>query len=140
MTCWLVNSNSKYKNNNPNGYKYMLRQNMVAAYYGVNWKVDKIKKGDLVLLYHNENRIIAVGCVVQEFEEHDYEEISDIEHRVDVNWIWKASFNEKSEPVNPINRYDVNISMVNGTVNNVSNQIDYKKLFEEIAKNQNFDL
>lgn len=140
MTCWLVNSNSNSKNNNPNGYKYMLRQNMVAAYYGVNCSVDKIKKGDIVLLYHNENRIIAVGCVVHEFERHDYEEISDVEHRVDLNWIWKAKFNDKSEPIDFINRYDLGITMVNGTVINVSSQVDYKKLLEKIAEKQSFDL
>ena len=140
MTCWLVNSNSKSKNNNPNGFKYMIRQNMVAAYYEVNRSVDKIKKGDIVLLYHNENRIIAVGCVVHEFKQHDYEEISDVEHRVDVNWIWKSKFNEKSEPIDYINRHDLGISMVNGTVINVTNQVDYKKLLGEIAIKQVFDL
>ena len=34
MKSWLINTNSKAKNGNPNGYKYMLRQNK-ADFIGV---------------------------------------------------------------------------------------------------------
>lgn len=53
----------------------MLRQNKVSAYYGRAKIVDKIKAKDLVLLYHNDNRVIAVGAVVHCSEGHDYSDL-----------------------------------------------------------------
>ncbi|MGO5000511.1 hypothetical protein ACEN2G_13340 [Oceanisphaera sp. W20_SRM_FM3] len=44
MKTWLVNTNTKGKNGNPNGFKYMLRQNKASAYYDRAPEVDKIKK------------------------------------------------------------------------------------------------
>ena len=55
MKTWLVNTNSKTSHHNPNGFKYMLRQNKASAYYDRATEVDKIKEHDLVLLYHNDN-------------------------------------------------------------------------------------
>ncbi len=120
----------------------MIRHNKVAAYYNpANSKIDKIEKGDLVLLYHNDNQIVAVGCVVKEFVRHVFQQcMNDIEHWADVNWIWKASFSEKNgifNPLNPIPRTDeLGIPMVNGTVINISNSLNHKTLLEEIAKRQ----
>lgn len=138
MNTWLVNTNTKGKNGNPNGFKYMLRQNKASAYYDRAPEVDKIKKSDLVFLYHNDNRIIAVGAVVNQYEGHDYEELNEVEHWVDVNWLWKADFDDNFEPTNPIDRNKLGITMVNGTVVNVTKQVDYKVLFEEIAMKQKF--
>jgi len=135
MKTWLVNTNSKEENNNPNAYQYMLRQNRVAAYYTRAHAIDKIGVGDLVLLYHNDNRIIAVGAVVTAFKGHDFSDITDVEHSADVNWIWIANFTD-SNPTNPINRNTVGITMVNNTVVNVTDQIDYRVLFEEISSKQ----
>ncbi len=137
MKSWLVNTNSKAKNGNPNGYKYMLRQNKAATNYDKSSSVDKISKGDLVLLYHNENRIIAVGAVIKESEEHDFSDMN-IEHWVDLNWLWKADFNNNEQPINSINRNDLNITMVNNSVVNITSQINYENLFQEICKRQNF--
>jgi len=138
MKTWLVNSNNKAESANPNGFKYMLRQNKAAAFYDRAPGIDKIKKGDLVCLYHNENRIIAVGAVVKPYGGHDFDEITKIEHWVDVNWLWKATFDDKDNPINPIDRNTIGITMVNGTVVNVTKQINYKELLSQMSSNQEF--
>lgn len=138
MKTWLVNTNIKGENGNPNGFKYMLRQNKASAYYDRALEVDKIRKSDIVLLYHNDNRIIAVGAVVNPYEGHDYKALNEVEHWVDVNWLWKASFDDNFIPTNYINRNKLGITMVNGTVVNVTDQVDYKALFEEMAMKQQF--
>lgn len=138
MRTWLVNTNSKGENGNPNAYKYMLRQSKAAAFYDRAEAIDGISEGDLILLYHNQNRIIAVGCVVNSFQGHDFAEMNYIEHWVDVNWLWKADFDNDFEPVNYINRNDIEITMVNGTVVNVTEQVNYRELFVKIAEMQNF--
>lgn len=137
MNVYLVNTNSKLSNHNPNGYSYMLWQNRVMTYYrnSSQTQVDLISKGDLILLYHNENRIIAVGFAVSGVQTNDYEDIGYVEHFVNVNWIWKALFNGNI-PQNSINRNDIGITMVNGAVVNVTNQINFKALLENIASRQ----
>ena len=89
MNTYLVNTNSKPSNGNPNGFKYMLWQNRVMTYYRRQdqTKVDLISKGDLVLLYHNDNRIIAVGFAVSDVQTNDFEDIKYVEHFVNVNWM-----------------------------------------------------
>ncbi len=138
MKTWLVNTNTKGENGNPNAFKYMLRQNKAAAFYDRAPEIDKIKKGDLVCLYHNHNRIIAVGSVVTPYQGHDFSDMESIEHWVDVNWLWKADFDNDFEPINFIDRNELNITMVNGTVVNVTDQVNYKELLVQIAKHQSF--
>lgn len=135
MKTWLVNTNSR---EDISAFKYMIRQNRAIAYGDKAVSVDKIKKGDLVCLYHNDNRIIAVGAVIADHEGHDYEDIRELERWVDANWLWKARFDDDFEPIDSINRHDLSITMVNGTVVNVTEQMDYKALMTEIAKRQNF--
>lgn len=89
-----------------------------------------------MFLYHNENRIIAVGTVVTPYQGHDFEDMEEIEHWVDINWIWKAKFNEDFEPTNSIDRNVLGITMVYGTVVNVTDQVDYKELLSQIASRQ----
>ncbi len=147
MRAWLVNTNTKSgrpeeKRDNPNGFKYMLRHNKAAGYYPSKPQLDRIQIGDLVLLYHNENRVIAIGCVVSPPQEHDYEDIAIAETWVDVNWLWKADFN-KLDPTNPINRHNIGLGSFAGiefrvTVLEVTNHLDYKALFSEIASRQKF--
>ena len=64
--------------------------------------------------------------------------MEEIEHWVDVNWIWKAKFDSSFEPLNSIDRNDLGITMVNGTVVNVTDQVDYKELFSQITIRQEF--
>lgn len=138
MKVWIVNTNTKSENGNPNAFKYMLRQNRAAAFYDRAQEIDKIEKGDVVLLYHNDNRIIAVGAVVVPFEGHDFGDIEKVEHWVDVNWLWMADFNSDYIPINSINRHSLGITMVNGTVVNVTDQINYRELLSQIANLQIF--
>ncbi|ABA57209.1 conserved hypothetical protein [Nitrosococcus oceani ATCC 19707] len=134
MKTWLVNTNIRPENGNPNAFKYMLRQNKAAAFYGRAVEIDNICRGDLVCLYHNDNRIIAVGAVVEPYQGHDFEEMELIEHWVDVNWLWKADFNDSFEPLNSIDRRELGIKMVNGTVINITDQVNYKELLTQIAQ------
>lgn len=136
MKVWLVNSNSKENNENPHGFQYMLRHNKASAYYDRRTEINKISPNDLVLLYHNENRIIAVGFALGR-NNHDFEEINDIEHWIDVNWFWKAEF-VNNLPTNSINRNNIGIKMVIATVNDITNQINYQELLKEIGTKQKF--
>jgi len=139
MKTWLVNSNSNPSNRGPHCFEYMIRHNKVAAYYDpYNKQINSINKEDMVLLYHNQNRVIAVGFVVKEFTGHDYQpDMGSVdEHWVDVNWIWKATFDNQLKPTNPIIRTDLDITMVGKTVVNITDQLDYRGLLEEIAKRQ----
>ena len=139
MKAWLVNTNSKLENEGSHCFEYMLRHNKAAAYHDTwNTQIDPIEKGDLILLYHNNNKIIAVGFVVKAFESHDYQEtMGDVEHWVDVNWLWKVSFDNQLNPINPIMRTDeLNIPVVLRTVINITEHINYRLLLEEVAKRQ----
>jgi len=118
MNTWYVNTNAKHCED---CYEYMLKQNRIASWY--NSAVNKIKKGDLILLHHNRKGFIAIGFTTSDFKQHF--EFSE-EKWIEVKWIFK-DFN------NPINHNDIDF---NGaflrTVQNVS--IDYKKLFIEMSK------
>lgn len=116
----------------------MLRQSKAATFYGNAKDIDKIEKADLILLYHNNNRVIAVGSVVTPYQGHDFKDMDKIEHWVDVNWLWKATFDENYKPLNSINRNDLEITMVNGAVVNITDQLNYNKLFEQISLRQTF--
>ena len=137
MKTWLVNTNSKEENGNPHAFKYMLRQNKASAFYSRGQTVDKIESGDLVLLYHNQNRVIAVGAVVTKFQGHDFVDTLPIEHWVDVNWLWKTDIDKGENPTDFIDRNKIGITMVNGTVINITDQVNYKELFAQIALKQN---
>jgi len=139
MKTWLVNSNNKASNKGQHCFEYMIRHNKVAAYYDpYNKQINLLRKGDLVLLYHNENRVIAVGFVVKEFKGHDYQKDmgSVDEHWADVNWIWKATFDSSLNPINPIIRTDIDITMVGKTVVNITEQLNHLTLLQEIGARQ----
>lgn len=135
MNIWSVNTNSNEDNGNPNGFLIMLRQNRVATYYQRADDVGNIQNGDLILLYHNNNRVIAVGYALQN-SRHDFIDIASIERWVDVNWIWKANFNELLEPTNSISRNNLKFISVRRAVNNITGEIDIIALLTEIGKRQ----
>ena len=137
MKIWLINTNNNADNSNPNGFKTMLRQNKVAAYYNRKETIDRIEPQDMVLLYHNQNRVIAVGFVVND-EEHDFSDMGDIEHFVSVNWCWKANFDNEFEPTNSIDRETIEITSFRNTVINITNQVNCRVLLQEIGKRQNY--
>jgi hypothetical protein len=135
MKAWLVNSNNNEDNGNPNGYRYMLQQNRVIAYYDRRAEINKIQNGDLVLLYHNQTGIIAVGYALNS-DFHDFEDITKVENWVNINWIWKVRFNNNSNLCeNPIDRKLLGITNVYGTVIEINN-LETLNLLEEIGKRQ----
>lgn len=141
MKTWLINTNSNPDNGNPNGFQIMLRQNKVSAFYDRKDTVNGISEGDLILLYHNQNRIIAVGYALKLVEQ-DFGDITEVEHAVDVNWFWKADFRENGDgtllPTNYIDRHILGFTSVRRTVENITNQINHFNLLVEIGKRQNY--
>lgn len=137
MNAWLVNTNSNPRNGNENGYKYMLRQNKAASFYGRNKAIDKIKKGNLVLIYHNKTGVIAVGAVVKNKQKHDFPDTHHIEHWVDLNWLWKAEFDDEN-PINPIDCKVLGVPVVGKAVIEITKQLNYKVLFEKICEKQRY--
>lgn len=136
MEIWLVNSNNNEDNGNPNGFRYMLHQNRVIAYYDRRTEIDKIQENDLVLLYHNQTGIIAVGFALK-IETHDFSVIQEVEHWANVNWIWKATFDEKiNQFKNPIDRRIIGIDNVFGTVLKIDS-LNTNILLTEIGRRQN---
>jgi len=118
MKTWYVNSNEKYCKK---CHQYMLRQNKIVSWY--NSAIDKIKKGDLILLYHNKKGFIGIGFAISNPE---YNEEFKDENFIEVNWICKTFDN-------PI-KYE-NIEF-NGAFSRTVQQasVNYKKLFEEMAQ------
>ena len=137
MKTWLVNSNSNDANDNPNGYRFMLRQNKVAAFFDRRTKIDKIGAGDLVLLYHNNNRVIAAGFVLDSAP-HDYAELDAVEHWKDINWIWTANFDTDFNPTNSIDRRELGFDSVRHTVNDISDELNHLALLQAIGQRQSF--
>ena len=138
MKVYVVNSNVNPSNKCPNCFQYMLRQNRVITYYDRANQVNGIQAGDLVLLYHNDNRVIAVGFAVKDHEEHNYSHIASHEHWVDVNWLWKTVLNKNYNPVNPIDRNSVGFNIPRRTVEDVTKQINLSNLLEEMGKRQRY--
>ena len=138
MRAWLVNTNTKPENGNPNGFKHMLRHNKAAGYYDAGSQLNGIQIGDVVMLYHNQNRIVAIGCVVSQPQQYDFEDIAHFETWVDANWLWKADFNQNDQTNNFIDRRNIGLGVLAGielarTVIEVTNHLDYKALLAEIS-------
>ena len=66
MVAWLVNTNSNAANGNPNGYKFMLRQNKVAAYWGRKNAVDGLdeKPTSKVIAMRPYKRFMQIAAAV----------------------------------------------------------------------------
>ena len=133
MNIYLVNTNNNPANGNPNGYKYMLREGFVATYYGNKTDIDVVRPGDMVLLYHNDNRIIAVGFVLSGVNPRDF---WPEEHFAHVKWVWKVNFNESFAPLNPIMRDEIHLSTgdVRRAVENISSKIQYDELWKIVSQ------
>jgi len=114
-------------------YKDMLLSNKISAYYDAISQLEQIKQGDLILLYHKNWKVIAVGFAISNVLTNDMLKDNDIESFVYVNWIFKANDNLE-------NAIDYRV-IANGnppppTVSPVKT-VNERKLFEEISKNQN---
>lgn len=144
MRVYLVNSNLTYCSE---CWKYMLRQNRVIV-----WDIPPsmtrynqlkvIKKGDLVLLYHKDNRIIATCFAANDCQEHELGFMMDREWWVDVNWIWKSVVtSDNRDPADPIDRHHVGLGRLQGielshSVVDITGDIDLRLLLEQIGQRQ----
>ena len=118
MKVYYVNTN---KSNCKKCYEMMLNQNRVISWY--NTQLQNIKKGDLILLYHNDKGFIGVGFAITKMKD-SYE--CENEHFVEVKWILKTFDN-------PIQANNIDFKgMFNKTAQVCS--INFEKLFEEISK------
>jgi predicted Mrr-cat superfamily restriction endonuclease len=118
MNTWYINTNEKHCKK---CYEYMLKQNKIVSWY--NSAIDKVKEGDLILLYHNQIGFIAIGFAISNPE---YNEEFKEENFVEVSWICKTFDN-------PINHNDIEFKgAFSRTAQKVT--INYKRLFIEMAK------
>jgi len=121
-------------NNCDRCYKDMLLSNKVSAYYDAIKQLEQIKKGDLILLYHKNWKVIAVGFAISDVLTNDMLRHENRESFVYVNWIFKA--NNKLE--NAIDyRKIADGNPPPPTVSPIY-KVNERKLFEEISKKQNF--
>ena len=72
-------------------YKDMLLSNKISAYYDAISQLEQIKQGDLILLYHKDWKVIAVGFAISNVLTNDMLKNNDRESFVYVNWIYKAN-------------------------------------------------
>lgn len=141
MDYWLVHTNNT-EEGTPNAFKYMLRQGVVGTFYGKKEAVEKLEVGDIVLLYHGSNQIIGVGAVVQTYEPHDIKRIDNITHQADVNWIWKAHFDDDWNPLDSIMRENIEKDTWSKrhAIENITGKVKCSALLREIAKKQKYYL
>ena len=134
MNAWSINTNIK---NNADSWDEMISQNKISAYYGKGKTLERINESDLILLYHNNNRFIAVGIAVSRAKSPSHipqgSPSSGLEEFVNVKWLWKTRNTDNS-----IIRQDVGITTKRHihTLIDITDRLDYKKLFTEIAKKQ----
>jgi hypothetical protein len=129
MKIWRIGTNQRDKDGfgEKQASSFVINQNIVIAWKGLKPNIHKVKKGDLILSYHNDNRIIAVGYAVSEIKDHkDYEE----QEYFEADWIWKTD----ESVSNPILRNEIDMNNARGTVIDMTNGIDIAKLLAEIGK------
>ena len=113
-------------------YRDMLMTNRVSAYYDAIKQLKKINQGDLILLYHKDWKVIAVGFAISNLLTNH--ELKDIEGFVYVNWIFKAN----DDLDNAIDYRDIADGNPPPPTVSPIYSLDEKKLLEEISKRQNF--
>ena len=85
--CHVVNTNSSHDRT---ACRHMLDNNRVSAFWGKKRTIDRIQKGNRVLLYHNKVGVIACGNALAGFQVDDYGDGNGEEHFVPVNWTVKV--------------------------------------------------
>jgi len=114
-------------------YKDMLMSNKVSAYYDAIGQLNQISKGDLILLYHKDWKVIAVGFSISDVLTNGMLD-DGIESFVYVNWIFKAN----SDLKNSIDYRKIAKGKPPPPTVSPIYSVDTEKLFNEISKNQNF--
>ena len=81
---FIVNTNIAWSKQN---YKEMLQHNLAAAYGDRRYGIERIKKGDNILLYHSGIGIIAIGKAKGKIHKDEETE----KYCFDVNFSWKIN-------------------------------------------------
>ena len=133
MNAWSINTNIK---NNADSWDEMISQNKISAYYGKGKTLERINESDLILLYHNNNRFIAVGIAVSKAKSPSHipqgSPSSGLEEFVNVKWLWHTREIDNSIIRENIMRIKTKRHIP--TLIDITDRLDYKKLFTEIAK------
>ncbi len=90
---FIVNTNSRYM---PKIYKEMLKEKKAAAYYNRKEKISKIRKGNIVFLYHNRVGVIAYGRTNDSYKKKEIDGDEDEEYYIPLKFSWKI--NPDTEP------------------------------------------
>lgn len=85
--CHAVNTNISH---DPGAWKHMLTKNRASGFYGTKRTIDRIQKGDRVILYHKGVGAIAYGTALSGFQVDDYDGGKGEEHYVSVKWDTKV--------------------------------------------------
>ncbi len=111
----------------------MLMSNKISAYYDAIKQLEQINQGDLILLYHKNWKVIAVGFAISNVLTNDMLKHNDRESFVYINWIFKAN-DDLNNSIDYRNIADGNPPPP--TISPVY-KVNEKKLFEEMSKKQN---
>lgn len=80
---YIVNTNKTYM---PEVYKQMVENKKASAYYTRKRLIKKIKKDDIVCLYHVGVGVIGIGTATTEYQKKEYAQNPDAEYFVPVNF------------------------------------------------------
>jgi len=114
-------------------YKDMLLSNKISAYYEAIKQLEQIKQGDLILLYHKNWKVIAVGFAISNVLTNDMLKDNDRESFIYINWIFKANDNLE----NSIDYREIADGNPPPPTVSPIYKVNEKKLFEEMSKKQN---
>jgi len=113
-------------------YKDMLRSNKISTYYDAIKQLEQVSFGDLILLYHKDWKVIAVGFAISDTLTNDMLK-DNIESFIYVNWIFKANDDLK----NAIDYRKIAEGKAPPPSISPIYSLDTNKLFQEISQNQN---
>jgi len=85
--CHAVNTNISH---DPDAWNHMLTKNRASGFFGTKRTIDRIQKGDRVILYHKGVGAIAYGTALSGFQVDDYNGGKGEEHYVNVKWETKV--------------------------------------------------
>ena len=87
-------------------YREMLEQEKAAAYYGRKYSIARIKKGDIVFLYHTGLGVVACGEAIDNHKVTDRSGHKNEEYFIPLKFEWKI--NPDSEPEKAVRPWQIN--------------------------------